>query len=187
MIRALSFSASLIFAVTAFITTGCAQTPAPSAQYISEPRSGGGIAALYAQRRLPYGLHDVDSATPANDKSADESWGAFAMVEPEQVKATIRGRHVAYLGFGMANHHETRQAAEDAALQMCQADGLEGCAVRYVFQNQSMAFYFSPLNLAYGWAIAATPNRATARATTICEQYSRTGACQLFYNSFPSK
>lgn len=182
--RLASLTALATMFSAAVFMSGCAQM---SAQNITTPTAQGGVAKPYSQSTMPQTIQYVGEADPETGSST--TWGAIATVEPENIKAPDRAISYAIIGFGITNNRATQQEAADAALTMCKNDGEPGCKVRYVFQGQCAAVFFTPDNRrAYGWAVALEIDDAAQMAHETCMQQN-TGDrrdCVPFYASCPS-
>ena len=147
--------------------TGCASNTSGTIVGIQE---GSYILSEYDLPTLPNLLPPLESS-----HSEDDKWGALAYsdamaVLDDEVMPII-------FGFGLARNYATAQEAEQAALRICENDGIEGCQIRAVFQRQCFASVYAPQVHAYAWAIDGSENQASEKAQVLCQTLASGQSC----------
>ena len=149
------------------LLAGCAQTS------LNHEKSGFGFAQLYNTPTLPIPAPPLQSSTTDAVR-----WGALAYTDGI---AVLNDPETAILlGIGIANNYATAQEAQEAAMRICESDGIAGCKSITSFQSQCLALSYDHLNLVYSWSIAATKDEAEQHAQLLCEQQIHNNACKSF-------
>lgn len=160
------------FCVT-FLLSGCAQTS------LQGEKSGFGFAQTYESQTLP--IPEPPLPSSATDSAR---WGAMAYTDS---MAALNDPEMPFLvGIGIVSNYATAQEAQEAAMLICESDGIAGCKSRVSFQSQCLALTYDYINLAYAWSVATTKDKAEHQAQELCEQQAGENACKPFGTVCPN-
>lgn len=156
--------------------TGCVSN---SSRTLVGDQEGSHIITEYNQPSLPSLLPPLQSTQSEGDK-----WGALAYSD---TMAVLDDEEMPVIfGFGLARNYATAQEAEQAAMQICENDGIEGCQIRSIFQSQCFASFYAPQVRAYAWAIGATEDQASEKAQILCQTLAPNQSCIAMSSFCPS-
>lgn len=157
---------------TVLLLAGCAQTT------LKGERNGWGMVQPYNSEALPMPVPPLKSSATDGD-----TWAAMAYTD--QI-AVLNDPEMAFLlGIGIAENYATATEAQNAAMHICESDGIPGCQIKAVFQSQCMAIAYDHANLVYSWSINATKEDAENQAIQLCEQQTQNNACKPFGSICP--
>lgn len=162
-----SFSTYFALACIALFLTGCAQTS------LSRDTSGFAIAQPYASAELP-----IPVLPQKSDLNTIDLWAALAY--SDHVAVINDPTTPLLFGIGIATNYATAQEAENAALQICEADQITGCKTRAVFQKQCLVVAYDKINQSLAWSVEYSADKAEKTAENICKQHSPQNACSTF-------
>lgn len=128
----------------------------------------------------PYSLDINPPKAPATraPEPNSENWSAIAVANQVEV-FEVNFYSSLIVGWGFAHNYPTRQEAEQVALQICQGDGLPGCAVRTTFHARCYSVAYSNYQDAYGWAVAKTQDEAAEQALQACSEAGKGNECRI--------
>ena len=156
-----------------FLLTGCAQTS------LQGEKSGFGFAQAYNSPTLPMPAPPLQSSATDGAK-----WGAMAYTDNITV---LNDPEIPFLlGIGIVDNYATAQEAQEAAMLICESDGIAGCKPRVSFQSQCLALAYDHTNLVYAWHVATTKDEADQQAQQVCEQQVDDNACKPFGTVCPA-